>query len=136
MQPDNYKIFKHLYLQAGAGHVYKLNHDLNIFGGVLNHQIVTLSFIQGHVIAQVVLWQPRFNPTSGHLEFVVDRVTLGQVFPGYFSFPCQFHQMLQTHLSSGAGTLGQFVSNVPSRLSLTPPHEIKKKLEHYMNIRS
>lgn len=26
VQPDNYEIFRHLYLQAGAGHVYKLNH--------------------------------------------------------------------------------------------------------------
>jgi hypothetical protein len=35
----------------------------------------------------------------------------GQVFSEYFGFPCQFsfHQILRTHLSSGAGTIGQFV---------------------------
>jgi hypothetical protein len=31
------------------------------------------------------------------------------------------------HLSSGAGTLGQLVADVPSGLSLTPPQETKKK---------
>jgi hypothetical protein len=29
--------------------------------------------------------------------------------------------MLRTHLSSGAGTVGQLVADVPSGLSLTPP---------------
>jgi hypothetical protein len=44
-------------------------------------------------------------------------------------FPCQlsFHQMLHTHLSSGAGTIGQLVADVPSGFSLTPPQEIKEK---------
>jgi hypothetical protein len=44
-------------------------------------------------------------------------------------FPCQFsfHHVLHTHLSSGAATIGQLVSGVLSGLSLTPPHEIKKK---------
>jgi hypothetical protein len=44
--------------------------------------------------------------------FVVHRVALGQVFSEYFGFPCQssFHQLLhdQHHLSSGAGTIGQY----------------------------
>jgi hypothetical protein len=31
-----------------------------------------------------------FEPSSGHVEFVVDKVTLGQVFSEYFSFVCQF----------------------------------------------
>jgi hypothetical protein len=41
---------------------------------------------------------------SGHVGFVVDKATLGQV-SSYFGFPCQFsfHQMLHTHLPSGAG---------------------------------
>jgi hypothetical protein len=30
--------------------------------------------------------------------------------------------MLHTHLSSGAGKIGQSVADVPSGLSLTPPH--------------
>jgi hypothetical protein len=43
--------------------------------------------------------------------FVVDKVTLRQVFSEYFGVPCQssFHQLLHNHpnLSSGAGTIGQ-----------------------------
>jgi hypothetical protein len=62
---------------------------------------------------------------------VVDEVALGQVFSQYFDFPCHFpfHRRLhiQHHLSSGAGTTGQLVADVPSGLSLTPPQEIKKK---------
>jgi hypothetical protein len=36
---------------------------------------------------------PGFEPKSGHVGFVVDKVALGQVFSEYFSFPCQssFH---------------------------------------------
>jgi hypothetical protein len=63
--------------------------------------------------------------------FVVDKVTLGQVFSEYFGFPCQFsfHLVLHIHhhLSSGAGTIGQLVADVASGLSLTPPQETKKK---------
>jgi hypothetical protein len=43
---------------------------------------------------------------------VVDKVALGQVFSEYFGLPCQssFHQFLNNHhhLSSGAGTIGQW----------------------------
>jgi hypothetical protein len=45
------------------------------------------------------------------MEFVVEKVALGQVFSEYFSFPCQssFHQLLHNHhhQSSGAGAIGQ-----------------------------
>jgi hypothetical protein len=60
----------------------------------------------------------------GHVGFVVDNLELGQVFSKYFRFTCQFsfHQMLHTHLSSGAGAMGQLVADVPSRLNLTPSH--------------
>jgi hypothetical protein len=60
--------------------------------------------------------------------FVVDKVVLGQVFSEYFDFTCNssFDQILHTHLSSGAGTIGQLVANVPSEISLIPLHEIKK----------
>jgi hypothetical protein len=34
--------------------------------------------------------------------------------------------MLHTHLSSGAGTIGQLVADVRSGLSLTPPPKNKK----------
>jgi hypothetical protein len=62
--------------------------------------------------------------------FVVDKEALGQFFSEYFGLPCQFssHRLLNTHhLSSGAGTIGQLVADVPSGLSLTPPQETKKK---------
>jgi hypothetical protein len=60
----------------------------------------------------------------------MDKVALGQVFSEYFGFPCQFsfHRLVNTHhLSSGAGTIGQLVADVPSGLNLTPPQETKKK---------
>jgi hypothetical protein len=62
---------------------------------------------------------------SGRVGFVVDKVALGQILSEYFGFPSHFsfHQMLVPS-SSGAGTIGQIVADVPS---LTPPQEIKKK---------
>jgi hypothetical protein len=74
--------------------------------------------------------RPGFEPRSGHVEFVVDKVAVGQVFSEYFGFPCQltFHRLLHIHhLKSGAGTIGQLVADVPSGLSLTPPQETKTK---------
>jgi hypothetical protein len=62
--------------------------------------------------------------------FVVDKVALEQVFSEYFNFHCQFsfHRLLHTHhLPSGAGTIGQLVTDVASGLSLTPPQETKNK---------
>jgi hypothetical protein len=45
------------------------------------------------------------------VEFVVDKLALGQVFSEYFGFPCQssFQQLLHNHpdLSPKAGTIGQ-----------------------------
>jgi hypothetical protein len=64
-------------------------------------------------------------------DFVVGKVALGQVFSKYFGFPCQlsFYSLFHIHhLSSGAGTIGQLVADVPSRLSLTPPQETKKEM--------
>jgi hypothetical protein len=44
-----------------------------------------------------------FEPGSLHVGFVVDKVTLGQVFFEYFGFPCQssFHQFLHHHNHQG-----------------------------------
>jgi hypothetical protein len=55
----------------------------------------------------------------------VDEVTVGQVSSEYFGFPCQFsfHQVLHNHLSSGTGTTGQLIADVPSGLRLAPSHE-------------
>jgi hypothetical protein len=47
-------------------------------------------------------------------------------------FPCQllFHRLLHRHhLAYGAGTTGQLLADVPNGLTLTPPHETKKKKE-------
>jgi hypothetical protein len=75
---------------------------------------------------------PWLDPRSGHVGFVVDKVAMRQVFSEYFGFPCQssYHRLLHTHhISSGAGTIGQLVADVPSALSLTPPQETKRKLK-------
>jgi hypothetical protein len=68
--------------------------------------------------------RPGFEPGSGHLGFVVDKVALGQVFSEYFGFPCQssFHQLLHSHphLSSGVCTIGQKWPQY--LLDLVPPH--------------
>jgi hypothetical protein len=76
--------------------------------------------------------RPGFDPTSGYVEFEVDKVALEQISPEYFGFPCQFsfHRTPHTHLLSGDGTIGQLVADVPTGLSLTPPHEIKTST-HY-----
>jgi hypothetical protein len=60
----------------------------------------TAKLIVGRAIAEVVShWRPRFDPRSGQVGFVVDKVALGQVFSAYFGFPCQssFHQILHHH---------------------------------------
>jgi hypothetical protein len=71
------------------------------------------------------------EPGSGHVECVVDKVAVWQIFSEYFGFLCQFsfHRLLHIHyhhLSSGTGTIGQLVADVTSGLSLTPPQETKK----------
>jgi hypothetical protein len=47
-----------------------------------------------HKLRQVVAGSPPprpwFNPRSGHVGFVVDKVALRHVFPECFRFPCQF----------------------------------------------
>jgi hypothetical protein len=66
---------------------------------------------------------PEFNPTSDHVRFLIYKLALGQVLSKYFGFPCQFpfHRLLHTHhLSSGAGTIGQLVADVPSGHILNP----------------
>jgi hypothetical protein len=62
---------------------------------------------------------------------MVDKVALGQDFSEYFGFRCQFsfYRLLHIHhhVSSGAGTIGQLVADVPIGLSLIPPKETKKR---------
>jgi hypothetical protein len=83
--------------------------------------LLQLSWLQDQATAQTV------SGCLRNVGFVVDKVALGQVFSEHFSFPCQFsfHQILHTHLSSGAGTVGQIVADVASWQSLTPFHEKK-----------
>jgi hypothetical protein len=71
--------------------------------------------------------QPGFDLSSNHVEFMMENVVLEQVFSDYFGFPCQFsfHRLFYTQLSSGAGTTGQLVADVPSELSLTTLRKIK-----------
>jgi hypothetical protein len=60
---------------------------------------------------------------------VVEKVALGMVLSGHFGFHCQFsfHQMLHTHLSSGADKISKILADVPSRQS-RPTSKIKNKI--------
>jgi hypothetical protein len=71
--------------------------------------------------------------SSGSLLNVVDKVALGQVFSEYFGFLCQFSFRLLHihHISSGAGTVGQLVGDLQSRLTLTIPHPPSKKTKRH-----
>jgi hypothetical protein len=63
--------------------------------------------------------------------FLADKGAPGQVFSESFGIPRKFSfiKMIHTHhLSSGAGTIGQLLADVPSGLNLTPPQEILKKV--------
>jgi hypothetical protein len=48
-------------------------------------------------------WRPGFDPGSGQVGFVVDKVALGRDFSEYFGFLCQssFHQILHHHNHPG-----------------------------------
>jgi hypothetical protein len=65
---------------------------------------------------------PGFDPRSGHVGFCCGQSgTGGQVSSEHFGFPCKFsfHRLLYIdHLSSGAGTVGKTVADVPSGLGL------------------
>jgi hypothetical protein len=63
----------------------------------------------GCAIAQAASRRLGFDPRSGHVEFVVDKMELR------FPLPILIPPMLHTHhhLSSGADTVGQTVASVP-----------------------
>jgi hypothetical protein len=64
----------------------------------------------------------------------VDKLVLRQDFSEYLGFPCQFsfHRLLHTHhLSSGSGTIGQLVADVPSGLCLTPSPKITLSMQWF-----
>jgi hypothetical protein len=83
-------------------------------------------------VAGFPLRRPGFESASFQVGCVLGKVALGQGFFEFFGFSLQLslHRLLHIHLllSSGAGTIGQTVADVPSGLSLTPPRETKKRL--------
>jgi hypothetical protein len=74
--------------------------------------------------------QPGFDPGSGQMGFVVDKVALRQVFSEHFGFPCQssIHQIFHHHNHPGQATIGQSMASAPSGPIWTPPptKQIKK----------
>jgi len=52
------------------------------------------------LVARLVSWRPGFNPRPVHVEFVIDRVALGQVFlSASFSDVCIIPSMVDIHSS-------------------------------------
>jgi hypothetical protein len=68
--------------------------------------------------------EARLDSRSSHTGFVVDKVTLGQVFSDYFGFPFQFS--FQTHVLSG-GCYNKPISGRRSKLIQFHPIPPKKK---------
>jgi hypothetical protein len=61
------------------------------------------------------------------VEFVVDKVALGQVSSEYFGLSC--HGLLDTHHHPSSGDeIDQIATNVSSGLGLTPARETKEKI--------
>jgi hypothetical protein len=52
-----------------------------------NHGIKAMPQFK-QLVASFPLWHPRFDPKSHHVEFVVNKVALGQIFSENFGFPC------------------------------------------------
>jgi hypothetical protein len=73
---------------------------------------------------------PGYEPASCNVGFVVYKAALGEVFSGYFNFPCHsFHRLRHTHHNNhlGAGTIGQIGAHIPSGLSQPPPPPPNRK---------
>jgi hypothetical protein len=72
---------------------------------------------------------------SDRVGFVVDKMSMGQVFSEYFGFPRQFlfHRLLHIHHHISY-IIDQLVADVPNGLSLTPRQETKEKLTSRGNI--
>jgi hypothetical protein len=71
-----------------------------------------------HKSTNVLLTSPQrpvFNPRAVHVGFVVDKVTLGQVFVKNFNFvlPVTIVPKLHTCLPTGTGIIGLFGTTVP-----------------------
>jgi hypothetical protein len=107
------------------------------FHGLLQRKLYFFMRLWGRAVAQAI---SRLLPTAAarvRAQITSCVICGGQSDTGagflqYFGFPCQFsfYRLLHSlELSSGAGTIGQFVADVPSGLSLTPPKETKKSYE-------
>jgi hypothetical protein len=72
-----------------------------------------------------------FEPASDHVEFVVDKVAMGQVFSTLISHVDSHSTDCSTRRHPGAGTMGQIVVDVPRGLSLNlpPPKKLPYILE-------
>jgi hypothetical protein len=87
-----------------------------------------LGYIHGRVIAQAV--SRRLPTTAARVRSQVmwdlwwKKWHWGRFSPSTSVFPANSHST--DYPSSGAGTIGQILADVPSGLSLTPPQEIKK----------
>jgi hypothetical protein len=73
---------------------------------------------------------------SGHVEFAVDKVALGQVFPSSSVSPANSHSTGCSTLINRAGTIGELVADVTSGFSLTASQEIKRKIKMLKTLQS
>jgi hypothetical protein len=87
----------------------------------------------GWLVAGFTHRRPGFKLVSGDVGFMVNKVALGQVFSQYFGSPCQsFHRLLHTHHpSSGTGSIGRIVADVPRGLSLTSTNQTTEKIPFF-----
>jgi hypothetical protein len=62
--------------------------------------------------------RPAFEPGSGHVGFVVDKVELGQVLSEYFGFPYLFYH-LGLHNRPNGGHSTKWTQSRPMRIIIT-----------------
>jgi hypothetical protein len=88
------------------------------------------------ILRWLVVGFPPWQPGSGHVEYVVDKAALEQVFSEYFSFPYQaFHWLLHTHHQSSSSRPGIIDHLVASVIVDSVPLHPKEKIEpdtHYI----
>jgi hypothetical protein len=93
-------------------------------------------YVQGRAVAQAVSRNlPQWRYGSGHVEFVVDKAALGQVFSEYFGFPLPLIPPTAPHSSSPTirgWCSGLVVAEAPSGLCSTPPTEKKRTTLRYI----
>jgi hypothetical protein len=106
-------------LPAHRSSIYQLSYPDFYISVVRNLIKITLVFLEitGQRSLPHVFTLPGFEPGSGHVGFVADKVALGQVFSENFGFflPICIPPIApqSSSLSSGAGKIGQTVAAVP-----------------------